>query len=177
MTTRSDLITLFSHRLFACRFDSSGIGVEVGVLNGDFSAEILQRWGGQLVLVDPWRQVSAYKYKEDMEQCYAKVCARFAGEPRVRIVRECSVPAAATFADGSLDWVYLDADHALEAVTADIAAWWRKVKPGGVLCGHDYFEAEGFGVKRAVDTFVLFKGLRLELTADWPPSWAVAKPM
>ena len=48
-----------------------------------------------------------------------------------------SVDAAATFADGSLDFVFIDADHSYEAAKADIAAWRSKVKPGGILCGHD----------------------------------------
>ena len=48
-----------------------------------------------------------------------------------------SIAAAATFADATLDFVFIDADHSYEAAKADIAAWRSKVKPGGILCGHD----------------------------------------
>jgi hypothetical protein len=48
-----------------------------------------------------------------------------------------SVSAAETYADGSLDFVFIDADHRVAAVEADCRAWWPKLKPGGVMAGHD----------------------------------------
>jgi len=53
-------------------------------------------------------------------------------------VRMTSVEAAATYADNSLDFVFIDADHAYESVREDIIAWWPKVKKGGIISGHDY---------------------------------------
>jgi hypothetical protein len=41
--------------------------------------------------------------------------------------------------DESLDFVYIDAHHALPSVIADLAAWEPKVRSGGVVAGHDYF--------------------------------------
>lgn len=49
-----------------------------------------------------------------------------------------SVEAADRFLDGACDFVFLDADHTHEAVRADIRAWLPKVRPGGVLAGHDF---------------------------------------
>ena len=46
--------------------------------------------------------------------------------------------AAATYQDGSLDFVFIDGQHTYEAVCEDIDAWLSKVKPGGVLAGHDH---------------------------------------
>lgn len=60
-----------------------------------------------------------------------------------------STEAARLYDDASVDFVFLDADHSYEAVAADIAAWWPKVKSGGVLAGHD-FAASWPGVQRAV---------------------------
>jgi len=45
---------------------------------------------------------------------------------------------ANNFEDGSVDFVFIDADHAYESVKKDIEAWLPKVKNGGYLSGHDY---------------------------------------
>lgn len=78
----------------------------------------------------------------------------------IRPVRAASVDAAKGYADASLDFVFIDAAHDYDNVVADIAAWRPKVKPGGVLAGHDY---TGYwpGVVRAVDDF------RGENPLDW----------
>jgi predicted O-methyltransferase YrrM len=52
-------------------------------------------------------------------------------------VRGKSPEAAAQFADESLDWVFIDGAHDEASVRADMLGWWRKIKPGGALCGHD----------------------------------------
>jgi hypothetical protein len=49
-----------------------------------------------------------------------------------------SVAAADVFADESLAWVHIDARHDYASVSADVAAWAPKVKPGGWLSGDDY---------------------------------------
>ena len=54
------------------------------------------------------------------------------------ILRGCSPDMARTFKDGSLDLVWIDADHSYEAVKLDIASWLPKVKAGGIIAGHDY---------------------------------------
>lgn len=67
-----------------------------------------------------------------------------------------SVDFASTFKNETVDLVLIDALHQYESVKADIAAWWPKVKPGGVLAGDDYRWA---GVKRAADEFGASVGL------------------
>jgi hypothetical protein len=60
-----------------------------------------------------------------------------------------SVAAASEIRDGSCALVFLDADHRYESVRADIRAWIGKVRPGGVLAGHDcYTYAEVFNAVR-----------------------------
>jgi hypothetical protein len=49
-----------------------------------------------------------------------------------------SVTAASLFAEGSIDWVHLDARHERQHVSADIAAWLPKVKAGGWISVDDY---------------------------------------
>lgn len=75
--------------------------------------------------------------------------------------------AAATIENGSLDFVFIDADHSDEAVTEDIALWRSKVRPGGWLGGHDY-SRKFPGVIRGVDR--AFGGQ----VQQWPGSiWGV----
>ena len=50
---------------------------------------------------------------------------------QVHVHRSRSVEAAASFPDDSLDWVYIDGDHTYEAVRADLAAYYRTIRPGG----------------------------------------------
>ena len=47
-----------------------------------------------------------------------------------------------------LDLVFLDGEHDISSVYGDIEIWLPHVKPGGILCGHDYGY---FGVTDVVD--------------------------
>ena len=61
--------------------------------------------------------------------------------------------AAKYYKDQSLDFVFVDGDHSYEGVCRDIQAWLPKVKPGGVLAGHDYDQGDP-GVVQAVQTLL-----------------------
>ncbi len=58
--------------------------------------------------------------------------------PNIVKIRKTSVEAAKDFPDASLDAVYIDAEHDEDSVREDIRAWRPKIKPGGILSGHDY---------------------------------------
>ena len=75
-----------------------------------------------------------------------------------------SLEAVEKFEDHSLDFVFIDASHEYEDVKKDIAAWIKKVKPGGVIAGHDYYinDFDYFpGVKQAVNESFVDKHLQL----------------
>jgi len=57
---------------------------------------------------------------------------------------------ASQFGDNSVDFVFIDADHNYESVKKDILSWLPKMKKGGIMSGHDYFN-NTCGVKQAVD--------------------------
>ena len=101
-------------------------------------------------------------------------------EGRYRIHRKLSAEANEHFADNSLDFVYLDADHAYEAVAADIRRWFCKLRPGGILAGHDFLDGilpEGdFGVTTAVQEFGTEMGVYPVVTQERWPSWYLVKP-
>lgn len=73
------------------------------------------------------------------------------------------------FAAESLAVVFLDGAHDEAAIRADLAAWLPKVRPGGLLCGHDRNED---GVHAAL------KDLPLGLRFDYGPGslWYVRLP-
>lgn len=47
------------------------------------------------------------------------------------------------FANGELDYVYIDGNHDFQNVTNDIAEWSKKVRKGGIVSGHDYERHKG----------------------------------
>ena len=66
-------------------------------------------------------------------------------------VRMSSVDAARTYADESIDFVFIDAAHDYESVRSDLYAWFPKVKKGGTIAGHDFSWP---GVVKAVNEFI-----------------------
>lgn len=78
---------------------------------------------------------------------------------KIRIVKENSDKAASRFADEYFDFVYIDADHHYESVLKDIKAWYPKVKNGGIIAGHDYYNKADMKAKEAVDKLVQEKYL------------------
>ncbi len=138
--------------------------VEVGVLSGKLSAQLLRRCPGlTLLMVDPWKPgepgtpwwdtTSALPRKPEkyFTTRYRRTVARVAPYgKRARILRTTSLEAAKEVPDGSLDLVFIDGDHSYEAVRADIKAWLPKVRPGGLLSGHDYDYPRFPGVAEAV---------------------------
>jgi SAM-dependent methyltransferase len=78
---------------------------------------------------------------------------------RASLLRLTSKSAADLFDDGYFDLIYIDGDHTFDGVAKDLAAWFPKVRPGGVFCGDDY---DWDGVKGAVNKFAAERGLRLD---------------
>lgn len=134
-------------------------GAEVGVFRGETSALLLRSFTElHLVMVDPWLEVGfRSKISIDDARLEARALTEFAKKRRT-IIREHSRYAARYFQDEWFDFVFVDANHKYEGVKEDIGLWWPKVKPGGLLLGHDYngrLDKKGkFGVKQAVDEFV-----------------------
>ena len=169
-----------------------GYGAEVGVFRGDFSAEILKKWRGKkLYLIDSWRY-----FNNEVDISNVRWCGQVANfsdtlfqtykyAEKSTIIRDLSLEAVRLFKDAFFDFVYLDAGHRFENVSADIREWYKKVKPGGYLMGHDYLDgtvlAGGlhptlFEVKSAVDIFAFSNDLTVNVIPDLYPSWCIIKP-
>lgn len=93
---------------------------------------------------------------------------------RANLLRRPSAVAASRMADESFDLVYLDGDHTYPGVTADLQAWYGKVRPGGVLCGDDFTWQS---VREAVMRFMGEKGKAVighsSPNAPFPEKWSV----
>ena len=137
---RNDLGPLFKELGFK-------VGAEIGVLKGEFS-EILIKDNPELKLycIDPWDEGGFFTYKEALtkdystaflKKCYAEALDRLS-KYNCEIIKKDSMAAAKSFEDNSLDFVYIDGDHTFRHVVNDICEWIEKVRPGGILCGHDY---------------------------------------
>lgn len=146
-----------------------GVGAEIGVHLGDFSADLLRALRPEtLHLIDPWRYEPGEAYakaqfgaratggQQELDARHDRVAARFSPEVetgRVVIHRQDSADALSAFPDGHLDWAYIDGNHLYEFVRADLDLCLRKVRSGGVIAGDDYRRGRWWkgGVKRAVD--------------------------
>ena len=116
-------------------------GAEVGVESGRFAQTLCKSNPGlHLYCVDAWLSYGAYRQHVSQartEWMLERARERLSGYSYT-IIRKFSVEAAEDIEDGSLDFVYIDANHAYEHVVADIAAWLPKVRSGGIISGHDY---------------------------------------
>jgi len=123
------------------------VGVEIGVARGFYSKWLLHGIPElKLYLVDPWLSYDEYVEHHDQEgqkildDCLKKTQERLAGR-NVEFIRKTSMEAVKDFEDEGLDFVFIDGNHSFEYVVEDIAQWSKKVKKGGIIAGHDYWNS------------------------------------
>ena len=142
------------------------IGAEVGCAQGTTTSRLLRHCPQlRLYAVDKWEQVEASAIagasmvggEDDGDNCvgwdpikgfmkFHSLTTPYAA--RLTVLRGDSSAMAVYVPDESLDFVFIDADHRYSAVIKDLAAWVPKLKPGGMLCGHDLHL---IGVRTALD--------------------------
>lgn len=96
-----------------------------------------------LVCIDTWQGAPSCDHDREIADRYdifgtfrANV-ADAAGKTRVIPLATDSITAAKLLNGRLFDLVFIDADHGYDCVKNDIATWRQKVRPGGILCGHD----------------------------------------
>jgi len=116
---------------------------EVGVCKGQTAYPVSQLCPTlkKYYLIDP-----RFAIQFEQHELYGKV-------PIFEMITMKSVEAAPLILDSSLDGVYIDALHTSPHIDQDVKLWTPKVRPGGVVCGHDYANRRFPDVKRAVDSF------------------------
>lgn len=151
---RDDLARLFGSLGFTQ-------GAEIGVETGNY-AEVLCKANptSYLICVDPWTPYKGYRDHvtaaklEDFYQTTQKRLAPYT----VTFLRQFSVDAARDYVpDASLDYVFIDGNHDFRHIAEDLCAWVPKVKPGGIVAGHDFVKrsnpADGVHVVEVVTAY------------------------
>lgn len=185
-------------------------GVEIGVFKGQFSKELMENWDGTLYMIDPWRPLGE-EYIDSSnhanhQNAYTEAMDSIRGyEDRAFMLRGLSEELVNIFEDNSLDFVYIDGNHAYDYVKQDMELWWPKLKQGGLFAGHDYLGTDWddvnllengkdkewwmkggnpedeyryagiFGVNPAVNEFCAEKGYHFYITSEWTGSWHFIK--
>ena len=107
-----------------------------------------------------------------MDQVFTEVEARFASEitsGQVQIHRAPSATALGGMPDDSLDFVYVDGDHAYDGVRMDLELSVAKTRPGGLISVDDHMLGKWWddGIVRAVNEVLGAhpRGLMLQFAA------------
>lgn len=135
------------------------LGVEIGTDHGQYAEQLLQGIPNlQLNCIDPWlpyKEGDEVHDEEDVNRIYEEAKNRLFPYPNCGIIRKTSMEAVKQFEDNFLDFVFIDANHSYKYVLEDITKWTEKVKPGGIVAGHDYKEDEvnDYGVIKAVQHY------------------------
>jgi hypothetical protein len=174
--SRTELAEFFKERGYK-------VGAEIGVLRGEYT-ETFCKAGLKMFAIDPWiglidgMVVEGGQDRQDRN--YARSLLRLSPYD-CTIIRKTSMDALKDFKDESLDFIYIDGNHTFPFAANDIFEWAKKVKPGGVISGHDYLNAhplidnEEIHVKAVVDAytalfdldFYTFGNVQKERTLSW----------
>jgi hypothetical protein len=122
--------------------------IEVGVHKGQYADQLLSRWPTftHYYGVDVWRRQTNYVDStnlsdDDQALVYVKtfnyLTSKF-GANRVTLIRSLSTEALGHFANGSIDFIYIDARHDYCGCSEDLVNYYGKLRCGGLFAGHDY---------------------------------------
>lgn len=141
------------------------VGAEIGVFKGEFAGVILRANPKmEYYCVDPWTDYNEWRNKindQGLNMFELEAHERLKNYS-VHFMKMFSMDAVRKFKDNSLDFVYIDANHALPWVMDDIVEWSKKVRSGGIIAGHDYvhatrMRASYYYVRKAVSWYTQLK--------------------
>ncbi|MCL4416327.1 MAG: class I SAM-dependent methyltransferase [Actinobacteria bacterium] len=152
-------------------------GVEVGTQAGKFS-KILCRRNKNLLLytIDAFELVYGDNYtskigRRKQRNLYEQAVQRLLPY-NCKVIKNTSIEVLKKFKFEELDFVYIDGSHYWDYITTDISMWGQKVRKGGIISGHDYYNPSFPDVVRAVNNYAEAHGVKvLNLTTDHTPSW------
>jgi predicted O-methyltransferase YrrM len=175
-----DSKTVFPVRLIFKRYDMAGmfrelgykIGAEIGVDKGHYSEILcLQNPTAKVYAIDSWEGEYESHYEEAKKRLAPYNCI---------IIKSTSMEAVKKFKEGSLDFVYIDANHDYDHVKEDLEEWSKIVRTDGIVSGHDYghykHKDRNLGSKQAINEYVSKYNKKLFLVnRNFQTSWFFVK--
>jgi hypothetical protein len=150
------------------------VGAEIGVAAATYSIQMLQRVKpSKLYLVDRWALIlnPGAKGKKELQMHAAlSKLAEYVARGIAMPICAWSFYATRWIPDATLDWLYIDGDHKPKSVREDLLAWYPKVKPGGIVAGHDY--KEGLGPYDGINQGIKDLGIKPKINVVEPESRA-----
>lgn len=160
MISKFDLIKYFNELAFKK-------GAEIGVSEGYFSEAICKAIPGvQLYCIDNWWPYHGNRWGKGMDtnNHYFETAKKRLTPYNATLIRKKSMDAVREFEENSLDFVFIDANHSYDYVMQDLIEWTKRVKPGGIVSGDDYYHFRGAGVVDAANNYALAHGITLQFT-------------
>lgn len=133
------------------------LGVEIINSGKDIKLDCVDTWEGSVELENEPEIKNGTLYKNFLINI----------EPLRRIIKPIKLPsieASKMYEDNSIDAVYIDADHTRPHIEQDLKHWYPKVKPGGILSGHDYAYP---AIQESLDIFLPNKDYELRNCSSW----------
>ena len=124
---------------------TSFIGVEIHKRKRDINFFAIDSFQGATNSTDA-NEIKAYEGISEIEESYTYNVSPIGN--KIKTIVSLTDEAAQYFNDEEIDVLFVDAGHSRDAVKADIEAWLPKMKPNGIMAGHDYTAWEG--VNKAV---------------------------
>jgi len=153
------------------KIKKNSVVAEIGVDEGKFSQLIYKKVKpAKFHLIDMWGTDRFHDGKFEAVKSYFE---KNIEQETVEIHKKMSTTAAQDFKDGYFDWIYIDTDHSYETTRDELNLFAPKMKPGGIIAGHDYkmgnwISMYRYGVIEAVHEFCV--------NHDWEIIYLTAEP-
>jgi predicted O-methyltransferase YrrM len=172
LTNRQELLELMP---------KNGVVAEIGVAAGDFSERILAATSpAKLHLVDVW---ASERYNKELGLSVERKFEEKINQGQIEINLGLSTEAVDSFKENYFDWIYIDTDHSYNTTKEELERYSPKVKPGGIMAGHDFIignwtSLTRYGVIEAVYEFCVdhdWELIYLTMGINEFPSFAIRK--
>ena len=125
--------------------------IEIGVKYGDSIKFCLRELNVEIYIgIDPFETYADYTHdsfnntlNQNGDKLYESLVNKYKSAP-VQFIRAFSDDAHEHIQDEWADVIFIDGNHSYDYVLRDISNYFPKVKPGGIICGDDYFMRHKF---------------------------------
>lgn len=131
--------------------------VELGVFDGKNLFYLAKKFPNtQFIGIDLWQYFPTNRInrfplnsQEEWDDLYSSLLKQSEELNNLYLIRGYSSNESNSFQDGTVDFVFIDANHDYQFVKDDILAWLPKISKNGLIGGHDYC-LDWLGVIKAV---------------------------